>query len=304
MISLVDININEACLHSSLWSISTEQLAPVSLVRLKMLHRTMISATSYISTLLQTPESLLDQLALGSWCGWFYAYVVICKLVFLQENEMLGHTQVDDMQGEIDNLMPHDPAPDNLVGQHARNKNSTRHDTVAKYLQGWSALAVFQEYNLHELLENFTNKLRFVLPENSIPWRRPEEERESLYKIACLNQLMQQGFNKRIEQLDRLSSSFDANDLSTGQPAAAPSATSQGCSSTGPWQPPQFSSDCTTVPPVGPTVLPFANFMNFDSINFDGVHLPASNFPAQGGQEMFGDWMWNMVMDDFTMPTF
>jgi hypothetical protein len=298
-VSLIEIDINEVCLHSSLWSISTQQsTVSGALVRLKMLHRTMDSATSYIKTLLQTPESLLCRLGLGSWCGWFYAYVVICKLVFLQENEFLGHTQVDGLPGEIDNLIPPTQTLENLTEHHTSNTNSAKSNVVAKELRGWNALAVITEYNLCELLDKFTSKLRFILPENSILWQRPKEERESLYTIACLNQAMHQGFTKRI---DRVASS-DFGGVSTSQPTAVPNTTSHGSSFTGSWQPPQFSSD-RNIEPVGATLLPFASFMNFDSINFDGVNLPASSFPPQNGQEMLSDWMWDMVMDDFTMPT-
>jgi hypothetical protein len=298
--SLIDIGINEVCLHSSLWSTSTQQSSVSgSLARLKMLHRTMASATSYLRTLLQTPELLLYQLGLGSWCGWFYAYVVICKLVFLQENELLGHTQVDDIPGEMDNLIPQTPTPESPTEHHASNTYSAKSDVVAKELLGWNALAVVKEYNLCELLDKFTSKLRFILPENSIQWQRPKEERESLYGIACLNEAMHQGFNKRI---DRLASS-DVGGPYASQPAAVSSTTSYGSSSARFWQHPQFSSD-RTIGPVGATVLPFASFMNFDSINFDGVHLPASTFPPQKEQEVLSDWMWDMVMDDFTMPAF
>jgi hypothetical protein len=293
MFSLADIDINEVCLHSSLWTISAEQSTRFeSLVRLKMLHRTMKSAMSYIKTLIKTPESLLSQLGLGSWCGWFYVYVVICKLIFLQENELLGHTQVDDMPGEIDNLVPRDPDPEAL--SHISN-NDTSLD-----LRGWNALAVVREYNLREVLDKFTRKLSFILPENSAPWQRPREERENLYAIACLNQSLQSGFIKRI---DRLACSAVGN-LSTGQQSAATSnMASRSYASTGPWQPQQTPDD-RPVSPVGDKILPFASFLNFDSINFDGLTLPPSTFPPQGGPEMLGDWMWDMVMDDFTMPTF
>jgi hypothetical protein len=303
MILLADIDINEVCLHSSLWSISAEySQTPVSLIRLKMLHRTMSSATSYFKTMLQTPESLLSQLGLGSWCGWFYVYVVICKLIFLQENELLGHTQVEDMSGEIENLAREpdsESEPEALMTHHSNNHDTTRSDTMAVDLSGWNALAVVREYNLREVLDEFAKKLSFILPENSVPWQRPKEERENLYAIACLNQALLTGFKKRIDR--RASSAVDG--LATGQQSAATSnMTPQDYASARPWQPQPILSD-RPISPVGNKILPFASFMNFDSINFDGVSLPASTFPPEG-QEMLGDWMWDMVMDDFTMPTF
>jgi hypothetical protein len=300
MLSLLDICINEVCLHSSLWTTSFQSAtAPCSLIRLKMLHRTMEGATTYIRTLLQAPQSLLPQLGLGSWSAWFYAFVVICKLVFLEENERSGNTEVDDIPGEIDNLLPHDHVPENPI-THSREDQppSDKHVYLGELAdgQGWNALVVAREYNIRELFDQVMAKLRYILPEGSVPWRRAKEQRENLYAIACLHHTMHQGFTKRINQLALAS----ASSSTTIQSATGPTTSSRDYSSTERWQTLQ-SKSASSIPPVGPTILPFANFMNFDSINFEGLTETASAFPPQG-EEILGDWMWNMVMDDFTMP--
>jgi hypothetical protein len=300
MISLLDIDINEVCLHSSLWTTPSQSAtAPRSLIRLKMLHRTMEGATTYIRTLLQIPQSLLPHLALGSWCAWFYAFVVICKLVFLEENERLGDTEVDDIPGEIDNLLPHDHVPDEPISHRREDKGlSDKHAYLGDIANepGWNALVIAREYNLRELFDQVTKKLAFILPEGSVLWGRPKEQRENLYAIACLHHTMHQGFTKRINQL----ALAKASSSSTVQPATGPNVSSRDYSSVDAWQTSQSISG-SSIPPVGSTVLPFASFMNFDSINFEGLTQIASTFPPQG-EEMLGDWMWNMVMDDFTMP--
>jgi hypothetical protein len=283
MISLLDIGINEVSLHSSLWRISAQQAkVPNLLTRQKMLHRTMQAATSYMSTLLQIPQPSLFPLGLGAWCGWFYVFIVICKLVFLQENERLGHTQLENIAEEIDNLIPHnieDKDPINDTGVHDRADEL-----------GWSALAVAREYNVRQLLEDFRKKLRFTLPENDVPWHKSKEERDSLYSIGCIQHTMLHGFTKR---LDRLASVATASS-STGQPAPFKES----------WQSSQPGNNGPRSKPTDILALPFGNFMHFDSLNFDSVEFPASNFPSQGGDEMLGDWMWDMAMDDFTMPSF
>jgi hypothetical protein len=249
-----------------------------------MLHRTMQAATSYISTLLQTPQSQLFPLGLGTWCGWFYAFIVICKLVFLQENERLGYTELDNLAEEIDNLIPQNTNTTDDKG------NETVADGRADEL-GWDALAVAREYNVRQLLDDFTKKLHFTLPEDAIPWGKPKEERESLYSIGCIQYIMLHGFKKRI---DRLASATTPGST-TEQPE---------CILQEQWQPSQPGNNGPRARPNEVLALPFSNFMNFDSLNFDSVELPTSTFPSQGGQEMLGDWMWDMAMDDFTMPSF
>jgi hypothetical protein len=154
---------------------------------------------------------------------------------------------------------------------------------------GWDALSVARDYNVQQLFESFMHKMRFTLPEGAAPWSKPRSNRDALYAIGCIQHMMLHGFTKRIGQLS----------------AKAGASASYSASSGHVWQPPEGMGASAHVPPTGQMALPFAYYMNFDSLNFDSVNVPqASAVPGQQqvGQEMFGDFMWDMVMDDFTMP--
>jgi hypothetical protein len=290
MFLLIDINIHEVALHSSLWNKVPQHTTPhsLSLVRLKMLHLTMEGATSYLATLLEAPQSQLYHLGLGSWAGWFYALVVVCKLVFLQENERSGRAALEDLSGEIDNLIPPD------IDGAVQPEDTAPPLESSTDESGWSAVAVARGYNIRGLFERFTQKLRCTLEADGALWRKPREERDSLYAIACIQHIMTAGFIKRFDRR-----TADAN----REPSTAQSGTHEA-SNQGQWQPAQPFQPASVAQGQSDILsLPFSNFMHFDAINFDGITLPDSTFPPQAGEEILGDWMWNMVMDDFTMPT-
>jgi hypothetical protein len=274
MYLLIEIGINEVCLHSSLWHISPEHsMLPLSLIRLKMLHGTMQAATSYLITLSQAPQTQLYQLGLGSWAGWFYVVIVVCKLVFLLENERLGCTELENVPEGIDSMNLDNAAlHSNPVGLEGVTADSD-----------WDALAVSREYNVRGLFEQIVEKLRCTLPADSAPWKKARAERDSLYSVACIQRVMLNGFNKRLNQ------------QLTAQPV--------GHDTSNTWQATQTAQEHLAAHQSNILNLPFSNFMNFDALNFDGIDLPTSNFPPQAAQEVLGDWMWNMAMDDFTMPS-
>ncbi|KAH7087002.1 hypothetical protein FB567DRAFT_560770 [Paraphoma chrysanthemicola] len=230
-----------------------------------------------------------ESLGLHSWATWFYAVIVVCKLVFLQENERLGRTHLEDIPDEIDNLIP-------------QNMNA---EPLSEYVSpppadggqsGWNALSVAREYGIRELFERCMDKLRFILPEGDLPWHKPKEERESLYALACIQQVMLNGYNKRIDRLTAGPAITGSNDQSTSRMDAQDA--TQGL-----WQHSMSNNGDGHANAVAPVPLaPYASFMNFDAINFDGIMLPTSTFPPQFGEEVLGDWIWNLAMDEFTMP--
>ncbi|KAH7076804.1 hypothetical protein BKA63DRAFT_412401 [Paraphoma chrysanthemicola] len=251
-----------------------------------------IKASPGVTILLRsnkTPHHALVQLGLHSWATWFYAVIVVCKLVFLQENERLGRTHLEDIPEEIDNLIPQnmnaEPLSEYVSSLPADGEQSS-----------WNALSVAREYGIRELFERFMDKLRFILPEGDLPWHRPKEERESLYAIACIQQVMLNGYNKRIDRLTAGPATTVSNAQSTSRMDAHDV-------THGPWQQSVSNHGDGHANAVAPVPLaPYASFMNFDAINFDGIMLPTSTFPPQVGEEVLGDWIWNLAMDDFTMP--
>jgi hypothetical protein len=227
-------------------------------------------------------------------CRWFYAVIVVCKLVFLHENERLGRTQLEDIPEEINNMIPEN------AETSLQNPTSVDHANDS----GWDAMTVAREYDVQRLFERFMAKMRFVQPEGNAPWSKPKCERESLYSIGCIQQIMLHGFTKRIGRLasGNLTSHTDI-DQSIFHPGTAPNGLGYDSSTSAACQPPPLGAAGMQGAAFNPMGLPFTNFMNFDSINFDGVTLPSSSLPPQASQEILGDFMWDMVMDDFTMPS-
>ncbi|KAL5116259.1 hypothetical protein ACEQ8H_005817 [Pleosporales sp. CAS-2024a] len=292
MLLLVNVAITEVCLHSSLWTTSPLQKAVYrSPVRLKMLHHTMEAAASYLRTIIQAPQPVLFRLSLCSWCGWFYVFVVICKLVFLEENERAGQTGVDGMAREVENLIPE--VDENAERTHSISGSVAHNAQVCD--SSWNAVAVMKQYGLEQLTDQFTEKFKFSMASEFTPWQKSRPERNSLYPISCLHKTMLQGFTKRIERL----TAVHVPDHTAGSTAAkTPLSDATGGLFTRAWQaPPTNSEDARRV-----LTLPFSNFMNFDSLNFDGVTLPPTDFAQLSEQAILGDVMWDMAMDDFTMP--
>lgn len=298
MLCLLDIWIHECCLHGSLWQTSSKpEPTPPSVVRLKMLLCALNASKSYLETILQLSEQLLYQMALQCWTGWFYAVIVICKIVFLEDNERLGHTQFDSIPQEIDGLIPE------ILGHgNAQSEQSILPDP--NKASNWLPLSVARDYHIQRLFERFMNLLSFTLPPECAPWTLPRDKRDSLHAIACIQHTMLHGFTKRIQRLALPNQSHGSSDLhgeynDSQQTDVDSSAKSVLNPSTTMKVPYSWPNEKITHPTVRST-LPFMDFMNFDSLNFQGVVLPES-FPTQPNG--FDDWIWDSVMDDFTMPS-
>lgn len=257
-----------------------------------MLSKTMASAKTYVGILQDRPQSHLYHLGISSWAGWFYTVVVICKLVFLTENERLGWSDLDNIPGELDNLIVENV--NQVIASSVQDSAQPNEET------SWNALSVAGEYGIQQLFEQFMDKLRFTLPVGVGPWALPKDQMDSLHSIGSIQQTMLNGFTKRMDQLKYGTRTNSGEYLQgTGLQSVPPASAAEGMDV---WHNPQLTS--SGVYAGGPAALPFAGFMNFDSINFDGINLPASSsYAPQVGQELLGDWMWDMVMDDFTMPS-
>ncbi|KAI8940462.1 hypothetical protein NX059_004147 [Plenodomus lindquistii] len=194
----VGIRIDECCLYTSLWRTPVGASADSpSLLRLKMFHRTFEATTSNIQSLLQTPKGALFRLGLQSWASWFHIVVVICKLVFLEDNERFGDANIEDLPQELGNLFS-DQEDDRRQGIEPGKATST----------SWNPEKVAEQYNVRGLFESFTEMLQFTLPVGCAPWSIPRDMRDS-HSIACIQYLMLFGLKKRIKPL---SSSTTSND--------------------------------------------------------------------------------------------
>jgi hypothetical protein len=276
--------LNECSLHHSLWREKTSPSAfSLSPLRFKMMHRAMTASKSYMEILNDCPRSLLYQLSTTTWTTWFYIVAVTCKLVFLEDTETSADAHVVHLEGEIHNLF-------------AEDERTSRRNLQSEDGTTWDPVRVAKDSNIEQIFLTFRRQLEMALPLDSPPWTKTKKERDSLYAIACLHQMMMQGFTKRLHELVYPTPTPNVGivDLNPTQPFPALISSvhsSQDCR-----RPSETSSGATTKLPQAPT----ASFMHFDTINFDGITLPpwmAMQYPS------LDDWIWNTAVDDFTLPT-
>jgi hypothetical protein len=292
MFSALEIQIDECCVHSSLWRTASQATTfPPSLVRLGMLNRTMKAAMTYLDTLLQMTRTQMFRISTQAWTSWFHIVIVICKLVFLRDDERLNDTAIENLPQELNNLLPR-PQEEGDVDGGFQEQGS---------FANWEPLAVTRQYDVQAQFDRFTEKLRFSLPEDLRPWTMAREKRDSLHSIACIQNVMLNGFTKTMRRFASAADAvhpepapYDATDAAN----AAKISKLSGQHVTRPVM--AAFMDGQMAHPSLQGSLPFVNTMNFDSLDFDWAALPDfSNIQ----QDNLDDWMWNTMMDDFVMPT-
>jgi hypothetical protein len=248
-----------------------------------MLHRALAASKSYMETLNNSALPLLYQLSMATWTSWFYVVAVTCKLVFLEDTETAEDSQVANIEGEIENLF-------------ARDQNTARRNLHSEDGTAWDPVDVAQDSNIEQIFLAFRRKLEIPLPLDSPPWTKNKNDRDSLYAIACLHQMLMQGFTKRLHELAHPTTAPNSNVASLNPTLPLPALISSVDDSHDYIRPSNSASNGTSRLPQGPV----AGFMHFDTINFDGITLPpwmATQYPS------LDDWIWNTAVDDFTLPT-
>lgn len=248
-----------------------------------MLHRALTASKSYMEILNNSPRLLLYRLSLTTWTSWFYIIAVTCKLIFLEDNETTGDSQVGNLEGEIHNLFAED--------QHATRRNLHSDDGTT-----WDPVRIAQDSNIEQIFLTFRRQLEMALPLDSPPWAKDRDDRDSLYAIACLHQMLMQGFTKRLHQLAHPTTAPNINVVNLNPTNPLPALISSVDDSHDYIRPSNTASSEAPRMPQGP----LAGFMHFDTINFDGITLPswmATQYPS------LDDWIWNTAIDDFTLPT-
>lgn len=255
----------------------------------------MNAALAYLNVLVSLPQQKLRQLAFQTWSGWFYAVIIICKLVFLEENDRNGTTQFFPIPQELDEMIP----------EHSDERNQAPASRGPSTQTSWTPLNVAREYDIQGVFDRFMDYMSFALPAADPPWVIPPNKQVHLYAIACIQRTMLQGFTKRIQ---RMSASANSEVPDPTQPdcvADANTTTSYtaGYNTSAPPNPPHAFFNLSNAGQTHPTVqssLPFLNAMNFDTLDFEGITIPSSYGMQASG---FDDWMWDTIMDDFSMPT-
>lgn len=245
---------------------------------------------SYVDALLVVPQSSLHHLSSQSWVGWFYAGIVACKLVFLEDNERDSETDIQPTDQEVTKLMtdefddnaPHEsyPLPTNVVTNAS-----------------WDPISVAQEANVQNLFEGFVKKMDFTITKQ--PADPACECSDPLHALLYLQRTLSHGFIKRMKGLLAKSNADSSNNRpksSMYQPNM------QAATGPLPQYPPSAShAQANNIPGTmsqDPLHL-FNSNWNLNSINFEGFTMPDSQHPVQAS---YDDMLWDMVMDDFSMP--
>lgn len=319
--------IYEICLHSPLWDSPTSNTTPeFPPCRVRMLHRTMKAMSSYFDILVAVPDQLLYRLSLSAWAGWFYANIVACKLVFLQDKERYGETNLEDIARSI--LLPTSVGPGSPHSSCSMNLGSAEVGIC------WDPCLVAREAGVQQHFERVIRKLKFTFPADpTAPDRCAAGELESsdhdpLFCMAFLQSRVLTGYSKRMNNhlsrsapVDVTSASGSSSALTPESSASIPyqqhhlsslvgkTATSQAHSQYGtrPISSRALNNLPTEVDYAQPTLrdhlVPFINSLNH-AIDFEGIEIPASLPLPQGMTEPnpYDDIVWDLMMEDFSMP--
>ncbi|KAJ4372061.1 hypothetical protein N0V83_003834 [Neocucurbitaria cava] len=139
MFSFLDALLHESCLHKMRWKDASQPgRFTSSLARLDMIRRTIEASRTYLNILIETPVESLYQLTLLPWGSCFYAVILICKVVFIEDNERLGNSNFDIIPQEVDNLIPQ-----NIDSQDPHTMDTGHLDPNKG---SWDPLSVSREY--------------------------------------------------------------------------------------------------------------------------------------------------------------
>lgn len=168
---------------------------------------------------------------------------------------------------------------------------------------GWVA----KEAEVQVLFVELANKLKFTVPSDGNFTPAERGDLDPLFGITCLQHGFLHGFNKRskeymskagpqdsnynsVPHADIRRSGESASDTRTSQPIDPSQVASNGINST------DYARERMELHPV-----PFIESMNFNSLNFDSIQKPDSLLTQK---DPFDEWMWDLMMDDFTLPPF
>ncbi|ORY11723.1 hypothetical protein BCR34DRAFT_316920 [Clohesyomyces aquaticus] len=296
---LLDLWIHECAIHSSLWGppdpTHTSQL---SQSRLKMLNRCIRTVKTYLKALIDCPESGLYPLSFPAWSGWFYAIIITCKLVFLQENDRHGQPGPLGVPQELVSLLPGHFGPGAPHGFAALPQGDRSRDL-------WDPVSVAKEIQIPELFERFIEKMKFTFPYPGFEFPSPDDlaaegqnrDRNALFSIAWLQRSLLHGFNKRmLDHIPKISTA-SASSYREKSPSAARQNTTPS-STMGPAQDTQMTPGDFYLQQVRNHPIPFLDSLHFDTTNYGTVDAA----PAPVQQDMFEDWVWDSVMEDFSFP--
>jgi hypothetical protein len=236
---------------------------------------------------------MLHSLAFPSWSGWFYAIIVACKLVFLEDNERHSQTDLDSVSREVDKLAMH-------KYRTPRHYEPYTLPSEVNTTSIWDPIVVAKEAGVQSIFDQFMRKMEFTIPSNPDACENKDSDFDPLFCMVVLQHSFLDGFTKRMKEHSSKLPSSKANTTAGTQymPNSHQDLSStmhvSGYDSQSTMTPQaRFMLDqCRTNP------IPLMNSFHFNSINFDSIAPLDSYPPPQLSQD---DMLWDTVMGDFAM---
>ena len=256
------------------------------------------------------PRASLYHLTFSSWSGWFYAIIVACKLVFLEDNERRSQTDLDSVSRTVSKLfcekLPETPST--LWSEKTIEGSSFDPCKVPLEINAtsmWDPIAVAREAEVPSLFDKFIEKMQFTEPSDPNALNSANPIFDPLFSMLCLQRSLLHGFTKRMkDHVEKLAKPEAV--LGSGAQGASSSPKDIGDGASG-LEYTDWNSSSAMSPQARQRLveryrnnpIPLLNTFQFNSINFDTI---APLDPLSMPQLLQDDLLWDTVMDDFTFP--
>ncbi|KAF2683132.1 hypothetical protein K458DRAFT_390404 [Lentithecium fluviatile CBS 122367] len=292
---LVEIWVYECALHGTFWTPpSLSETSAISISRTVALYHCLRAMNAYLTGLLAIPQDSLHHLAFPSWTGWFYAIIVACKLVFLEDNERHSQTDLDPVHREVSKLecdkFGNPPPYEPYTLPIGFNTTSL-----------WDPVTVAREAEVQSLFDKFIKKMEFTIPAdpNALQCRNPVFD--PLFSMICLQRSLLHGFTKKMKEhvlnatgpQESAGPSIPCSRDNVAEATQAPDFPHYDS------QPQMTAQTQQIVEHIRLNPIPLSNTFHFSSLNFDSIASPNS-LPAPDLSQH--ELLWDTVMDDFTFP--
>jgi hypothetical protein len=124
-----------------------------------MLQQLLVASQTFARTLLGAPSTSLHRLTVPVWSGWFYATVLVVKVILLQQNGTVGAPRV--------NLVPHaigDFLPKEKGGSATADICKMTSTLAHAHIQDGTTM--IQQTELVMVFQSFIKKLKATAPES------------------------------------------------------------------------------------------------------------------------------------------
>jgi hypothetical protein len=252
--------------------------------------------------MIEVPANSLPHLAFPSWSAWFYLNIVACKLVFLQENDRRGRSHVEGLLQELCQILPDIPEP-----AYHKSTRAFESDAHTATTGSWDPVSVEREIGVQPLFEKLIDKFKTLLPPGSDGFVKGPKHNNPFVTLGFIQHSILNGFTKRMKAyMEKTGQSSSTVSLAPNAPLNSAVVSFQ----------PTMTTESGLVSDMSQSSLsgsnhfkeqmrvhpvPFTYTWNLPAVNFENIQNPQT---MEVQQSVYDDWVWDTMMDDFTMPTF